>query len=54
MLTCADDEGLCYICFANPSNCIYLDCGHGGVCLECAIDSIKKNNVCSLCREKVV
>lgn len=47
-------EGLCFICFANPSNCVFLDCGHGGVCLDCAMDTIKKNNICSLCRETVV
>lgn len=49
-----EDEGLCFICFANPSNCVFLDCGHGGVCLDCAMDTIKKNNICSLCRETVV
>ena len=50
----SEEDSLCYICFSNPANCIYLDCGHGGVCLDCAIDSIKKNNICTLCREKVV
>ena len=48
-----EDDGLCYICYANPSDCIYLDCGHGGVCLSCAMDTIKKNNICTLCRKPV-
>jgi hypothetical protein len=37
-----------------PSNAVLLDCGHGGVCLECAIDTMKKNNLCFLCRSSVV
>jgi hypothetical protein len=49
-----EDEGLCFICYTNPSNCVFLDCGHGGVCLDCALVTIKKNNICSLCRETVV
>lgn len=49
-----EDEGLCIICFSMPSTCVFLNCGHGGVCLECAMDSMKKNNVCILCRETVV
>jgi len=47
-------ENLCFICFASPSNCVFLDCGHGGLCLECAMDTIRKNNICSLCRETVI
>ena len=49
-----DEEGLCFICYANPQNVVFLDCGHGGMCLDCAMDMIKKNNICSLCRETVV
>lgn len=48
-----DEEGLCFICFSNDSNCVFLDCGHGGVCLDCAMDTIKRNNICALCREVV-
>ena len=48
-----DEENLCFICFANEANCVFLDCGHGGICLDCAMDTIKKNNICALCREPV-
>lgn len=48
-----DEEGLCFICFSNDSNCVFLDCGHGGICLDCAMDTIKRNNICALCREVV-
>ena len=49
-----DDENLCSICFSEPASTVLLDCGHGGICLTCAIDSMKKNNHCLFCREKVV
>jgi hypothetical protein len=43
----------CYICFSEPANSVVLDCGHGGICVGCAIDSMKKNNQCFLCRSTV-
>jgi len=30
---------------------VYKPCGHGGICYDCAIDLMKKNNECYLCRE---
>ena len=50
----AEDEGLCSICFSEAASTVLLDCGHGGICLACAIDSMKKNNHCLFCRERVV
>ena len=49
-----DDGGLCTICYSENANTVLLDCGHGSVCLTCAIDSMKKNNHCIFCRAKVV
>jgi hypothetical protein len=49
-----DDDGICTICFTEQANTVLLDCGHGGICLNCAIDSMKKNNHCLFCRAKVV
>lgn len=54
VLPTTEDDGLCQICFSCPANTVLLDCGHGGICLDCAIDSMKKNNYCIFCREKVV
>lgn len=48
-----DDDGLCQVCFSENANSVLLDCGHGSVCLQCAIDSMKKNNSCIFCRAKV-
>ena len=50
----AKEESLCQICFTNDACAVLLDCGHGGICLDCAIDAMKKNNSCIFCREKVL
>lgn len=49
----SEDE-LCNICFTDPANTVLLDCGHGSICVNCAIDSMKKNNHCIFCRAKVL
>lgn len=48
-----ENDGLCVVCFTDEANTVFLNCGHGGSCLTCAIDSIKRNNLCILCREVV-
>jgi len=53
------DEGdlLCYICYERPPNAVIGECGHGGICLECAVETIKAKGKCMECRlevEKVI
>lgn len=48
-----EEENLCYICFGMPPNCFFAECGHGGICLECSIDAMKKSNLCALCRTEI-
>ena len=49
-----DNSGiLCNICFANDSDCIFMPCGHGGVCLDCSKDVIKVQGECYLCRTPI-
>lgn len=48
------EDSLCFICFTNEPNAVFLDCGHGGVCLSCSIDAMKKKNTCTICRMLVV
>lgn len=49
-----DDESLCTICYSQKSNTVLLDCGHGGICIDCATDTMKKNNHCLFCRARVI
>ena len=40
----------CLVCFDNAPDTVFLDCGHGGLCYECALDVWKKTGECYLCR----
>lgn len=44
---------LCSVCFANEPDSVYMKCGHGGICYECAIDVWKSTSECYLCREVI-
>jgi len=48
-----EEETLCYLCFEGPPNAVLLNCGHGGICYECAVALIKKKNECMECRKPV-
>ena len=51
----SDDENAeCVICCTNLSNCIILDCHHGGVCSVCAPETLKKDPNCMICRKPIV
>ncbi|CAK75025.1 unnamed protein product (macronuclear) [Paramecium tetraurelia] len=43
----------CCICFENEPNALFMQCGHGGVCYNCAIDLWKNKEECYLCRSKI-
>ncbi|CAD8138965.1 unnamed protein product [Paramecium octaurelia] len=43
----------CCICFDNEPNSLFMQCGHGGVCYNCAIDLWKNKAECYLCRNKI-
>ena len=47
------EENLCYICYERAPNAVITACGHGGVCVECAIEAIKANGQCMECRKHV-
>lgn len=44
---------LCGVCFANEPDSVFMRCGHGGVCYECAIDIWKSTGECYLCKEEI-
>jgi len=48
-----ENDNLCYICVSKAPNAIVMDCGHGGMCYECAIESWRKGNKCVMCRQEV-
>ena len=44
---------MCNICFALDSDCIFMPCGHGGICLGCSKDVVRVQGECYLCRAPV-
>lgn len=44
----------CGICFEAESNSVFLDCGHGGICHNCAKILMKEKRQCHMCRNVIV
>lgn len=44
---------LCNVCYASESDTVFMDCKHGGVCLDCAYDIWNSTGECYLCREEI-
>lgn len=41
---------VCALCCDKPSNAVLMNCGHGGICYECAKEIWKLKDECYLCR----
>ena len=48
-----EEDHPCYICETNEADIILMDCGHGGVCKDCVLLSMKKSRNCMGCRTPV-
>lgn len=45
---------LCTICFERPATCVFLECGHGGVCKRCGyLLFVRPPNECPHCRQRI-
>lgn len=49
-----ESEEMCTICVCNQSNCIILNCKHGGICKQCALAMLTKSSHCPFCRETIL
>jgi len=45
-----EEEKYCYLCCEKPPNAVLLNCGHGGICYDCAVNLMKAKNKCMECR----
>eukprot|EP01015_Nassula_variabilis_P027453 TRINITY_DN5629_c0_g1_i1.p1 TRINITY_DN5629_c0_g1~~TRINITY_DN5629_c0_g1_i1.p1 ORF type:complete len:113 (-),score=33.88 TRINITY_DN5629_c0_g1_i1:10-348(-) len=43
----------CLVCYDSEPNAVLLNCGHGGICFECAQEVCMKRNECHLCRNPI-
>jgi hypothetical protein len=41
----------CLVCFDRGPDAVIMNCGHGGLCYECAMDIWEKTGECYLCRK---
>jgi len=48
-----NDEGICIVCMDKAANAVFMNCGHGGVCYDCAMETWKKSNFCVVCRSEI-
>jgi len=46
----SEEEKHCYLCCERPPNAVLLNCGHGGICYDCAVNLMKTKNKCMECR----
>ena len=48
-----NDDQACMICFDDFPDAVIMNCGHGGICYKCALESWKKSKECFMCRGKI-
>lgn len=48
-----ETEQLCFVCYERTANSIFMNCGHGGICSECAQETWNKKSSCITCRERI-
>ena len=44
-------EEPCNVCFQKAPDGVFMKCGHGGLCYECALEVWKKTPECYMCRK---
>jgi len=47
------EETICQICFDKAPDSVFMECGHGGVCFNCALDVWRNSEECYLCRARI-
>ena len=47
------DVDKCLMCMEKYTNAVFMECGHGGVCFECAVKVEKESGMCHICRAEI-
>lgn len=47
------EKGTCELCCSNVDNAVFMECRHGGACVDCAIKIWEQSGNCYLCREPI-
>eukprot|EP00873_Tetraselmis_striata_P046496 jgi/Tetstr1/466760/TSEL_011230.t1 len=49
-----EEDPSCIVCYDAPPTCVFLTCGHGGVCRRCAYKLfVRPPNECPTCRQAI-
>lgn len=52
-----ESEQLCFICYSQPPNAVLLECGHAGLCVDCAVHMMERRASsyanCPICRTRI-
>ncbi len=48
--TLSDTDSMCVVCIERPADAILLECGHSGLCVQCATMLWNQARRCPLCR----
>jgi hypothetical protein len=43
----------CFLCCEKYANAVIMNCGHGGICFDCALNMQKEAKSCFLCRGEI-
>ena len=43
----------CSICCEHEANAVLMDCGHGGICINCANALLRHGAACHMCRAAI-
>ncbi|CAD8094601.1 unnamed protein product [Paramecium sonneborni] len=52
-ISMSQTSNVCIVCYERGPNAVFMNCGHGGTCYQCAIDIWKQKTICYLCRNKI-
>ncbi|CAD8098156.1 unnamed protein product [Paramecium sonneborni] len=52
-MSLSQTSNVCIVCYERGPNAVFMNCGHGGTCYQCAIDIWKQKTICYLCRNKI-
>jgi len=48
-----EEKDSCFVCESNEADAVVMECGHGGMCYECAMLGWQTSNKCHICRREI-
>jgi len=48
-----EEKDSCFVCESKEADAVVMECGHGGMCYECAMLGWQTSNKCHICRREI-